>query len=279
MRKSILVIALFACAGLAASGAYAQGSGPRYVSSEPGSGEFVHQAPARVSITFSEPLGGESTMGVTDECSRRADAGDIAIDDNQMSVALATNSRGTYTVTYSATGTEEGGSATPGSFTFRVHLGPSCDGSGGGDDGDHGHHGGEDPGQKGNDQGSQNHQDHKRNGSGGGHRTHPGDGEHTPAHALLAHQTTDNHEADGHMADGHRKDPGKGKRHQHRGRDTEPPKQKDEPRSARARGANPARSTGPETTTASGGDLLVALALAAGFGAGGGLLLRFSPFD
>jgi methionine-rich copper-binding protein CopC len=270
MRKTIPFFALFALAALPGGIAVAQDSaGPRYVGSEPPSGQFVHEAPDYVSITFSEPLGTGSTMAVTDECGRKVDAGNIAIEENQMSVGLTAGPSGTYTVTYSATGTEEGSQATPGSFTFRAHFGPDCDGS----DGGNGGHGG----------------DHDGDGGGGGqddHQGHPGMGSddhntHTvagPAHTAM-HSNADHAESE-HMTPRHPHKQTERGRHEHRGRDTEPPSLQDGtvgPRNGGDAAGTSASAPDNAGSEATGTDLVIALSLAAALGAGGGILLRISP--
>ncbi|MGH2788553.1 MAG: copper resistance CopC family protein [Actinomycetota bacterium] len=276
MRKPAALLAIITLATLWGGGVAAQSpSGPRYVGSEPSSGEFVHQAPDTVSITFSEPLGPGSTMAVTDECGRRIDGGGVTIDDNQMSVALSAGPRGIHTVTYSAAGEDEASPATPGSFTYRVHLGRDCDGSGGGGgnhhpgdggDGNGNGHGGH-PG----DRGDRDHGDHGSGGTGpaADHDGAHSDMEHDPSEHTLASGTSKHSHPDRDRKGGH-----------HRGR-------KDKPgQPTRTGDTSPgtgfdgdgvaAEGPGPVVPQATGGDLVLALGLAAGFGAAGGVLLRFS---
>jgi methionine-rich copper-binding protein CopC len=270
MRRTIPWIAGIAIAALPGGIAAAQGSSPRFVASEPSPGAFVHQAPDDVSITFSEPLGAGSTMGVTDECGRRVDAGNVTLEENQMSVSLTAGPSGTYTVTYSAMGTEDS-QTTPGSFTFRAHLGPSCDGSDG-DEGDHGGHGGH------NDDGGdmKDHQGHPEGGSRTDHDAHNVAQTHTSSHSMTDHEETEHADGDHSQSESERKRSG----HPHRGRDTEPPTQEggNSPTGATAGAAAsaPAAAGGPEAT---GSDLVIALGLAIGLGALGGVLLRFNPLD
>jgi methionine-rich copper-binding protein CopC len=107
--------------------ALAQSSGPDYVTSRPKSGAFVHRAPDSVWIRFSEDLGDSSAMQVIDECGQRVDSGVTQISGTDMETELVEKPSGEYTVTYQATGAEEGSGTTEESFTFEVHLGPSCD--------------------------------------------------------------------------------------------------------------------------------------------------------
>jgi hypothetical protein len=142
-------------------------------------------------------------MAVTDECGQKVDAADVTIDENEMSVSLIAAPSGTYMVTYSAAGSDEDSQTTPGSFTFRVHLGPACDGS-----------------------------------------------------------TGDDHDG-------------------HSGRDTEPPVQEDAagPSGGGPGAAAPGAPAAANASEATGTDLVIALGLAIGFGALGGVLLRFNPLD
>ena len=174
-------------------------------------------------------------MAVTDECGRKVDAADVTINENAMSVSLIAAPSGTYTVTYSAAGSDEDSQSTPGSFTFRVHLGPACDGSTGDDhDGLGGHDGDE-----------------------GG--------------------TKNDHVADSRSHSSPQRRPG----HKHRGRDTEPPVQEDAagPSGGGPGTAAPGAPAAANASEATGTDLVIALGLAMGLGAFGGVLLRFNPFD
>src|SRR5918996_243770 len=109
------------------------GNAPEYVSSEPGKGEQLHQAPGRVEITFSEPLDPSSGLAVADECGRRVDDGEVEILANQMSVGIARSPAGEYTVRYTAVGVAGATGSSPGAYSFVVHAGPACGGGGGPD--------------------------------------------------------------------------------------------------------------------------------------------------
>ncbi len=114
------------------------GSAPQYVSSDPARGEELHKAPARVEITFSEPLDPSSEMAVADECGRRVDDQQVEIFANQMSVGIAKRPAGEYTVHFTAVGVAGATGSSHGRYSFVVHAGPTCPGGT-----EHeGHHGG-----------------------------------------------------------------------------------------------------------------------------------------
>ncbi|HEV3473118.1 MAG TPA: copper resistance CopC family protein, partial [Actinomycetota bacterium] len=108
---------------------------PQRLSADPEPGAELHEAPERVTLSFSEPLDGSSRIRVLDECRNRLDDDNTQIELNEMSIAIEETPSGTYTVAYVASGVT--GDAVE-SYEFTVlHAGPSCDGSGG-----HGGHGG-----------------------------------------------------------------------------------------------------------------------------------------
>lgn len=141
MKISLALRALvmaFALIGWMAAPALAE---PTIISTDPEAGAEMHEPPSSVSMEFSEPLQSTSGLKVVDECGTNVSDGKASIGGtamNEMSVAVGdAPHHGTYTVEYVATGVT--GTAT-GSFTFYVHGGTACDGSGGGGGG--GHHGG-----------------------------------------------------------------------------------------------------------------------------------------
>lgn len=268
MRRTRLVL-LFGAVLLAgmAPAAARQNSAPVLVDSSPSNGETVHEAPARVEMTFSEPLDESSTIEVRDECNRRVDAGDTTVDLNEMSVGIAKAPSGVYVASYSATGLGGVTGTTDGSISFTVHMGSSCDGSGGG----HGGHGRDDGG------GDGNHDGHGSGGGSGGHSggDHSG-GDHsgadhsgTSAHAAGAHSSGGTtHAAGGHNGAHDNKGKGKGKHGGHGkhgdqgdGDAAQPP-------------VTDLAAPGDLVPAPDGSTLLVALGASILFGAGGGLLVR-----
>jgi hypothetical protein len=112
---------------------------------------------------------------VYDECGRRLDDGAADIRGDTLWAQLVLRPAGRYLVVYSASGEGPEAGTTEGSFTFRVHFGPSCGGEPGDGPGDgpggHGGHGdgpGDGPG------GHGGHGDGP--GGHGGHGDGPGDG-------------------------------------------------------------------------------------------------------
>lgn len=153
LRASALALAVL---GWAAAPAFAA---PQVVSQDPEEGaEYHDEAPPQVTITFSEPLDASSEMEVRDDCGGRVDNGNVTIGgtaSNELSIGIAKTVQSTYTVEYAATGVT--GTAS-GTYSFVVHGGSPCDGSGGGGHGGHGGGGG------------------SGGGGGGGHGGHGGGG-------------------------------------------------------------------------------------------------------
>ena len=141
MKISVAVRALVMALALVGWMAAPAMAAPSIISTDPEAGAELHEAPASVSMEFSEPLQATSGLEVVDECDTKVSNGETAIGGtamNEMSVDVgATPHHGTYTVSYVATGVT---GTTTGSFTFYVHAGTGCDGSGGG--GGHDGHGG-----------------------------------------------------------------------------------------------------------------------------------------
>ena len=231
--------------------------GPTYLSSEPASGEQLHQAPQEVSVSFSEPLDQSSQLQIVDECGAPVNSGNTAVFGNEMSTGIVRTPSGTYTVEYKATGVGGVSGTTNGSFGFVVHAGTACDGSSGG------HHGGGHSGGNG-------------GGGGGGHGGHQGGSDHS-GHALFGDDGTTAHSShDGAMSDhagrhearSHDPHEGDGKKHDAR--------------------AEPSKDS-PGTVDASAGDTqdggllpagrdaaMLGLSLTIALGLAGGWLLRVS---
>lgn len=240
---------------------------PTYVASEPEEGEQVHKAPDEVTVTFSEPLDASSTMEVRNECGKRVDDGEITVELNQMSIGIAKKPVGEYQVDYVAVGPAGVTGSTEGSFTFTVHAGESCDGSGGGHDGHGGQKGGDQKGgghnggHKGSGRESGGHNG-EHLGSGGGHTAGSG-----PAHT--GHETAapgSGHRAD-HDGPGHAGH--HDKKNEHRNDEHASPDEAPDDRPIESAAGEGIAAEVPDATTA-----LIALALAAALGVLGGWLLR-----
>lgn len=163
IRSSSLIAMVFV-AVLAIPAGAAQPAAPSYVSSEPADGEKLHQAPARVEVTFNEPLDESSDLTVKDSCGRTVDDGNVQVEANTISVGIKLKPSGQYVVSYDATGLAGITGTNAGSFQFEVHGGSDCGGSRGGGHGGHKKNGGGNDGGGGND----------NNGAGGNHGTHGG---------------------------------------------------------------------------------------------------------
>ena len=99
---------------------------PQRITSDPEPGAQLPDMPARVTITFSEPLSQPSDIQVKDECKVAIDKGEAVIGgvlQNELSIDIASKSHGTFTVKYVATGVT---GTTTESFTFVVHAGKPC---------------------------------------------------------------------------------------------------------------------------------------------------------
>lgn len=235
---------------------------PQRLSSDPEPGAELHQAPARVSLEFTEPLDDSSEIRIFDDCRNRLDAGDTTVDLNAMSVGVAKTPSGTYLVQYLAVGVT--GTAAE-SFTFTVlHDGPTCDGreaghgghgGGGGEGGGHGGHGGGSGG-----------------GSGGGHGGHSGSG--GDDHG--AHSGEDTMHAGAHGDGGDKHDRHGKNKHGKHGKHGEHGKSDDDGAGANDDATLAAGDDGIPGDIPDGTTVLVALGLASIFGALGGWVLRIS---
>lgn len=159
------VLAALAIGLCMAAPAVAQEAGPAFEDSGPDQGDLEHQAPREIFIQFSEPLDPSSSAQVYDECGRRLDDGEADVRGDTLWAQIALRPSGRYLVVYSATGGGIEPGTTDGSFTFRVHFGPSCGGEpkpGGDGPGHDGH--GDGPG------------DGPGDGHGNGHEGPPRDG-------------------------------------------------------------------------------------------------------
>jgi methionine-rich copper-binding protein CopC len=179
-----LFATLLGVAGVAAPALAAGPESPRYVTSDPGDGAEMSSAPARVTVTFSEPLDESSSLHVYDECGQPVDAGDTQVLGSRMDVGVAKTPSGHYTVVYDAQGFGGATGETKDDFSFHVTSGSPC---GGGSS--HHHHGGD--------------------GDGSGHEGHPGgghsghDGGHGTGHGGHEGAGHDDHSAHGAGHDGH----------------------------------------------------------------------------
>lgn len=126
---------------VAAPAVASQPAPPQYQSSEPSEGAKVHEPPARVEVTFDQPLDGASSLTVTDECDRRIDDGATEVSGATMSVALEEGPSGTYRVEYLARGLGGVTGQKEGQFTFLSHSGTSCGKTTGGGPAHHGNGG------------------------------------------------------------------------------------------------------------------------------------------
>src|SRR5687768_12967664 len=130
---ALLALSLAAPAVAAPAGAVALA--PQYSSSEPADGEELHQAPDSVTATFTEPLDPSSEMIVEDHCGTRLDDRNVEVSLNEMTVGIAKKPAGHYMVTYVAEGIGGATGSNQGKFSFKVHAGEPCGGSGSGHDG------------------------------------------------------------------------------------------------------------------------------------------------
>lgn len=240
---------------------------PQRLSAEPEPGAELHEPPAEVRLTFSEPLDESSEIRVFDECKRRLDDGSTVVELNEMSVDLKLGPTGVYRVVYLAAGLS---GSTQEAYQFTVlHGGKSCDGSsgghgghdgdgdgngGGGGDGGHGGHGGS---------GSGSGDDHDGHGSGSGPGDHDGMDHDSTDNDSMEHGTMKRHGGD-HKAGHDRHGKKHGKHGKHRAGDDP----------ARGDRGLPAQAAGDPFAEPSATALFGALGFAMLFGLLGGWVLR-----
>ena len=128
MNKTLSIVAALVIGLWVGAPAGAQTAGPAFEDSGPDQGDFEHEAPYEIFIQFSEALDQASSAQVYDECGRRLDDGLAEVRGDTVWAQLALRPSGRYLVVYSATGEGAEAGTTEGSFTFRVHFGPSCGG-------------------------------------------------------------------------------------------------------------------------------------------------------
>lgn len=198
MRSLLAGLAVTVLVVAVAAPATAGPEAPRYVTSDPGDGATVDQAPSRVTATFSEPLDSSSTLHVYDECGAPVDAGDTQVLGSRMDVGIAKTPSGHYTVVYDAVGFGGATGETKDDFSFHVSSGTPCDGAshhhhgtehegheGGGHEG-HGGHGTEHEGHgghAGHGGGHEDHASHEGHSAHAGHSDHAGHAGHPAAHS------------------------------------------------------------------------------------------------
>ena len=167
MRISLVLRALLMAVALVGWMAAPALAAPAVLSTTPEDGAEMHDPPGEVTIEFSEPLQGSSGIEVIDDCGQKVNEGQGRVTgtaSNELNAVIdKAPHKGTYTVEYVATGVT---GTTTGSFTFYVHGGTDCDGSGGG------HHGGGSTGGS----GGGGHNGGGHGGSGGGGGKHGGHG-------------------------------------------------------------------------------------------------------
>lgn len=245
---------------------------PTVLSTSPEEGAEMHEPPGEVTIEFSEPLQDSSGLIVRDGCGDKVSEGDgriVGTAMNELNVVIGpAPHHGTYTVEYVATGVT--GTAT-GSYTFTVHGGTDCDGSGGGGTG--GHHGGGDGGGTGGGGHGDGHDgdDGDHDGSGGMHDG-SGDGNHSGSndHSEMSSPThMSNH---GEHQDMTHTDPKKKSHREHRNGEHRNGNHRD--------AANPPLAAGEDgrgpTDIPTGTTVVIALGLAILMGVVGGWVLRVS---
>ncbi|HWC12984.1 MAG TPA: copper resistance protein CopC [Actinomycetota bacterium] len=272
LRASILALALV---GWSAAPALAA---PQMLSSDPEEGAQLHKPPARVSVTLSEPLTGESDIKVTDDCGAVVSVGDAKVGgtaNNELSIAVGdAPHHGTYLVQWYGTGVTGTGS---GRFTFSVHAGSGCDG--GGDNGGHEGHGGKGGSDgSGNGGGHQGHSGGSGNREGSGHSgTHSGSGSGMEHSDTAGHSNMSDHSGSRHTDSGRHDDGGmhKGRGHgKNRGKHNGGHGNHQGGRHGDDRDVIAGGPGGPPTDIPTVTTVVIALGLAVLMGAVGGWVLR-----
>jgi methionine-rich copper-binding protein CopC len=199
-RRSFASLIAAGMLALVPLGAASAAAAPAYTSSDPADGAELHEAPASVSVTFSEPLDPGSELKVF-ACGKRVDAGETTVTINELEVELASGPTGKYEARWVATGLAGVTGTSEGAISFSVGHGQvSCSGSGheGHGSGNKGEHGGhKDPGG--------NHEGGEHSDSGHSNTTHSGSGHSgTSAHSGTgSHSSSSAHSSSGHKDSGH----------------------------------------------------------------------------
>ena len=186
MRRSTIVCAIAAgILALAPFSAAVAAAAPQYTSSDPANGAELHEAPAAVSVSFSEPLDAESELRVF-ACGKRVDDGGSTVTLNELEVSLASGPTGLYEARWVAKGFGGVTGTSAGLIEFTVGHGEvSC--------GDHGSHGGHDGKGKGG---------HDGKGHGGEGNGHEGKGHSGSGHSGSGHSEGSGHSGSGHSGSG-----------------------------------------------------------------------------
>ena len=259
------VMTVGATGGLAAARSM---DAPDYVSSEPAHEAKLDEAPSEVVIRFSEPIDGESTIVVRDECGGRIDDKSIVIFGNEMRVGIAVPREGKHRATFHAVGVGGVTGTRSGTISYTVRNGKplSCAPPGG--------HEGHDDGTGSTRHGGRH--DRMNHPPGGEHKA--GSSEHRGGHSAASgrhdrHQKSAKHAG---MAHGKRKHSGgHGKKGDHgSGHDAlaEALKKSAAEKAAAAEATTLAAGDGPPA--ADGSAVLAALGMAMLLGALGGWILR-----
>lgn len=300
MRRLIIIAVPALVAGILSVPAAAGPGPPTYESSDPAGGEKMHVKATEVSVTFNETLDPSTAELSVAACGEIVDDGSPPTATAEtVSIGIAENPVGTYTVSYKVSGAddtpEEKATPTEGSYTFSYHS-RQCGGTedpGGNGDG-HGHHdgghdnGGKQHGQHGGKGGGKKHGGHGDGGHGGdGHGGHGGGGhdstshtdhiaaggaEHPEDHSTGDHGTGSHAGGPDHEGGGaHHSGPGKGRHHS--GGHHDGKSHTDEPDSAGGnRSTTAAKPSKPNDVV----NLLLVLLIPAAMGAAGGRMLRKS---
>ena len=154
---------------------------PTYQSSSPEKDAMLDEAPAEVTITFSEPLDPSSTVTVVDECGKKV-SGAVTVTLNELQTPIVKTPIGIYEVVYRAVGLAGATGTSNSSFEFMVHSGKPC----GKKKPDHDHH---DPKKKDHDNHDRDHEDrdHDDHDPRTDHTDHPTERD----HSSMGHGSTD----------------------------------------------------------------------------------------
>lgn len=99
-----------------------------YKDSDPGDESSISTAPSSVWAEFTEPLSDASSLTIFDPCGTQVDAGDVQISGYRMTVSMASDKRGEFTVRFVANSSLDG-HTTNGDFTFAATDGKDCAGA------------------------------------------------------------------------------------------------------------------------------------------------------
>jgi methionine-rich copper-binding protein CopC len=126
VRRALLAAA--AAVGLLVAAAPTALAHAAYKGSDPADGATVADPPAQITAEFTEPLTESSSLAVYDPCGIRVDDGNSRVSGYEMSIGMAADKAGVYTVEFTAQSALDS-HTTRGTFEFTSSGGSDCPGA------------------------------------------------------------------------------------------------------------------------------------------------------